>query len=124
MKYIKKYENLLDRGKFWVIYGNLEDFIKILYKMKINSKDLEEEYDIDNLIDYVINKKDSNSNIIGYFIFLYHEHYTFKEIPNDVNFKEVVSVESKFADFSGELKIENDKLVLDTLPVDINKYNL
>jgi len=131
MKYIKTYENMVNDnlevhdGYYWILNGIQPKVIKILDKIELK-------LDEDNDLNFVFKK-----------IKLDLTHWTEKKkwlgcylYYNDDRFKYWVFnnvYDKKRADeynlntgykFQGELKIKNKELVLDKLPVDINKYNL
>lgn len=127
MKYIKYYENYtshieLEDKYCWLIYGDRKTILKIYNKFS--------EYQKIDQIDGI--KKDLQKyitkNSLGVYIF-YNKYekptfcyWIFDSISNQNNAKDYIKKSNII--LQGTLNIENNKLILDTTEINIEKYNL
>lgn len=141
MKYLKYFENVKIKPiSAWIIYGGKENIVTILQKIGkqlycpcnatvIYEPDIISKTETMNSIHETIvriNDCDLWFNNLGFI--LYYSQYGFSfSVVVDENEKEkklkIVNIDGTY-EFKGELKIENDELVLDTIEIDTKKYNL
>ena len=128
MKYLKTYENMVNKLEikneyFWLLEpGNYSTVIKILDKIELKlNKHFLSNFGIvkSDLVNWTKEKFLGcylyyNSNRFQYWVF--NDEYDKRRADN-------YNIQSLYT-FQGELKIENDKLVLDTLAITTKKYNL
>ena len=112
MKYIKTYEDskvIFTRKSAWTIYG---DVIKVL-----NHIDMQD-------FKWIIKSlKERTESYIG--IILFKKNTATSYIMFDsMEVKDKVLDDYPEYKFKGELRLENGELVLDTLEMDIKKYNI
>jgi hypothetical protein len=120
MKYLKKYqlfENQNFKGAYWLVLGNKKECKFLIDKFR-------EKYNIDEReffnFEYV-----SNSIIGLFFGNDYISWSSYWEIENEEDIKNGKEYWRGYnATFIGELKLENDELVIDTLKADMEKYNV
>ena len=110
----------LEANSYIVVYGDQSQIIEILEKTK--NSDIEDQ-DLKGIIKDL--KKNKNLNISGIFIIknyektLYYSKF-FNDVIRKIQLKRLLYDKT----FAGELKLKDNKVILDTLEVDINKYNL
>jgi len=112
----------------WVTYGNLKKVVEILKQIKIDSRN-QKQFNIDNIIKDLEKNiwRNKYKNSIGTIIYchngLYNHNITYDTFNNNIE-KEIRINKNNFINFKGEIKLENGKIVLDTLEADTKKYNL
>ena len=138
MKYIKKFERVerlvdINYGEdiYWTIYGKSIDYIKVLEKILEERVNFNHYYlRIENLIDVIMRNSQEFKNYQGIFLTSYSEGYdtptiNYRGFIDETDKNRYISLLEKHNTvFKGELKIVNDKLVLDSIEVDVKKYNL
>jgi hypothetical protein len=125
MRHLKTFENVkLYNGSTYIIYGNLNDILSFLYDMYmlIDDENLKPE------ITAVISAIKNNINSYQYpgtkgMYLLYSEYSLAYHVFQSEEEEDVCFLNYGNA-LKGELKIVNNEIVLDTLKVDANKYNL
>jgi hypothetical protein len=125
MRHLKEFENIkLYTGSTYIIYGNLNDILKIFYDMYrlINDKTLMSE------ITVVISSIKKNINSYQYpgtkGLYLLYSEYGLAYHVFQSEEDEYVCFLNYGNTLKGELKIVNNEIVLDTLKVDAKKYNI
>ena len=144
-QFIKLFENKamdIDYRKniCWIIFGDLQNVINVITKITDNPTIKNNKSYCSNLEELIKRlKKNIVSNIEGIIIFSriltwsdsgdytpmisYEEFYEFDEIYKIINNRNLTLPGTKFH-LLGELRIKNDKAILDTAIVDMKKYNL
>ena len=136
MKYIKTYkifEGVKIKPKSaWIIYGGKKIIIDILYKIEkqLYYSDMIAKTDMTKSIrETIVRINDCDIWFKNLGFILYYSNYGFSfSVIVDENEKEKMLKHIDNSDdaykFKGELKIENDELVLDTIEIDVKNYNL
>jgi hypothetical protein len=126
MKYIKKYENenyfrLID-DSFWFI-KDINTFRKFNYEIILNYKHEKRLREIfDNL--YNNNKNRNIYGIILYFMFDFDNiSYFTLQHKEDFDLKKRLLISNGY-EYRGEIYIKPGRVLVDTIDVDIEKYNL
>ena len=128
----KIFENNIEfvNSSYWVIYGNKQNAIDIL--KKIISKNNYSPSIIGRLKSMIISMeeyifKNIYKHSIGQFIVFqknsYFEQLLFSTFDDESEKIDFMNRHKNF-EFKGEIKLENDNLILDPLEADVNKYNL
>ena len=114
---------------YWAIYGNKYNAIDVLNKLidqisgsEFNRPLIANLQHIIRQLKNIIDSNDyrhSNVTIIGFNA----DHFEFGLYNSEID-KNRITDELKSFMLKGELKVENGKLILDTLEADSNKYNL
>jgi len=135
MKYIKKYEKIVEyddieisEGSYWIIYGSVYDAILILKKFKKLFPSDEYELDINRTINRLY--KDKGRNIIGVYCYFSSYDFSYSLLKNEEDKIRIYNnwLKVDVYDFKGELKLVNHELVLDDsekiMLDNINKFNI
>lgn len=124
MKHLKLYENYYEKkfelsdGSFWYIRKK-ETFLKFTFDVILNYRDKQSLYDI---YDELCKMKD-----IGEGIYLYYKRKAFRYfILNNENEKigKKSLLLSNDYEYMGEIKTKLGRILVDTLEIDTDKYNL
>ena len=124
---MKTYENIYEnniklRDKYcWIIYGSAETILNVYEKLEHQSSHF---CDTANSIRLALSQ--TYTDVIGTYLFYDKGSkitYWIFENKNDQNKakQDIISVNYIL---QGELKLENNKLILDQMEVNVNKYNL
>ena len=120
----------IEKFSYWIIYGSQYKCIEILYKLQSQLYLKKSGYNLYSDIERIINhiKIDINNNKypdIDRTIFCF-QNGIFMYGPVKNNFEKNRTIMSQLSEynFKGEIKEVDDKIVVDTLEVDVNKYNL
>jgi hypothetical protein len=135
MKYIKLFEKIEKdpENVFWIINGDFEYIVKVLRKFLKNKKHrLDNGYvDAEDRIagrfedNVKYDDRYNSSNIFGFYLSHREDRYSYWVIDQESDVKEgrenYLMYECKF---DGEIKLEDDKIVIDKFLVDVENYNL
>ena len=117
----KIFENKIQFKKnySWTILGSKDEVINVLeHFYKIGNKTFSKS------VLSIINDNDFINNYTDGIVLFCEDDYSASFILFEKdNLDEILDAYYEY-DYQGELKIKNDKLVLDTLSLDIKKYNL
>ena len=127
----------LENNSKWLIYGDIPTILKILEKLETkiikniqnniindlletNSKIHEDFQKIYSSLLSQISKK-----ILGTYFFFENDDslFYYYDFINEKNRLKAHNDSSAYK-YKGEIKLENDEIVLDTLEIDANKYNI
>lgn len=139
MKYIKKFENNIfgsTQYSYWFIKGKEHEIRHILMKLYEDKDYLDYKESLGNIVTDLFRNSVKYEDIYGVFLFLIlnkkwefalqyypvtkQKYYHIKNTPDFYLFGTPFS---KYR-YQGEIKLENDKIEVDTLEIDIEKYNL
>lgn len=135
MKYLKTFElqifsketNNIFHDKnhsCWIIYGDEKKVINVLMEIRNSITQHKNGADYLDAINSIISSISHKKNMIGtYLFFSYSENFEYWEIK-DENDKEFILREVPHYTFLGELKLINNKVVLDKMEAETKKYNL
>ena len=118
MKYLKTYEsthvNFVDNS-YYLVNGNMTNLIDIFKAInQLNTTSI-----IKQLIDGEYTK------VFSFYISKHHDRFSFWLLSGERSEKEATDFYKKRElTYRGELKIVDNELILDTLELDSNKYNL
>lgn len=125
MKHIKTYK-LFEKTNneiFWYIEGDFNQVLKVLEKYASEHPEYEE--DMIEVLKY-FNMSDEK-NIIGLYFYLYFiggkADHSFYKIENEKQKKDADNYYHD-SEYGGIMKIKNDKIYIDTMMIDAEKYNL
>jgi hypothetical protein len=122
MKHIQSYYIItfnFEELSLYKIYGSYTILINMLKKM--NHDDI-----FENIIVHMIDerKKREYTDTIGIFLIKNYFSFTYYPFNNKKNEKNIIKDYKRLFKYKGEIKIENNKIILDTLEADIEKYNI
>jgi len=129
MNHIRLFENFEDyqteftpaqfkKFSCWYIDGNMITILNVIKKMNQIAK-----YEIDfKKIQFRLTNDEFTNSISG-IIFYFGIGFSYSIVEDKKKSLNIIE-ETDVYDYKGELKIIDDKLVLDTLELDANKYNL
>ena len=115
----------IEKGSYWIIYGSLSHCFNILKKMQVDYRlEYELQYVLESMNEDILSDK---YIIIGTAIF-----YNLSELDSFFQYGSFETVAEKNEilqdmleyNFKGEIKKIDNKIVVDTFEVDVNKYNL
>ncbi len=135
MKYIKLFEqrNKDPENVFWIINGDFEYILSVLrkflknkrHKLDIGYVDAEERIagNFENNVKTDI--RYNESNIFGFYLAHRDDRYTYWVIDEKSDIEEGKEnyIENDYK-FDGEIKLENNEIVIDRFMVDVENYNL
>lgn len=139
MKYIKKYEKFqtamtieYDDKVFWIIYGDAKIIFNVLETI-IESRFSFNHFwvSLENVLNHFKRAINDDIKIVGTFILSTPQRGGNVPHPSFLSFKNeeeknmyIETYLNRDYIFKGELKVDNGDVILDTIEVDINKYNL
>lgn len=139
MKYIKKFENNIfgsTQYSYWFVKGKEYEVRHILMKLYEDKDYSEYKESLKDIIYDLFRNSEKYQDIYGVFLFLIlnkkwelslrfypvtKQKYDYMKTTSD--FYLYGSPFNKY-NYQGEIKLENDKIVVDTLEIDVEKYNL
>lgn len=139
MKYIKTFENNIfgsTQYSYWFIKGKEHEVRHILMKLYEDKNYSEYKNSLENIVTDLFKNSVKYEDIYGVLLFLVLnkkwefslQYYPvtkqkYDYIKNTTDFYLFGAPFSKYR-YQGEIKLENDKIEVDTLEIDIEKYNL
>ena len=137
MKYIKKYEKInnsddieIIAGSYWIIYGDVSNIMSVISKFKKYFPSNDHEIELNRTINRIFRDKDINDDIIGVYLYFSLFGFSYSILHNEDDKLRIYKnqLNANIYDFKGELKIDNNKLVLDDSEKifldNINKFNI
>lgn len=134
MKYIKLFEKIEKdpENVFWIINGDFEYIVKVLRKFLKGKKHRLDTGYVDAEDRIAGRFKDSvnydiynSSNIFGYYLCHSNDRYSYWVIDSKEDLEErKENYLENDCKFDGEIKLENDEIVIDRFMVDVENYNL
>jgi hypothetical protein len=119
MKYIKLFERRYKVGTcvFWVIYGNIDEIHVVLNKMNISFPGFRKMYRDEKDVIGICLGYDPTADALNSF-----DYYPFDDDEDYIAAKQ--TYKGYGFEFQGEIKIVDDKIIIDPTEADAEKYNL
>lgn len=139
MKHLKTYENNIFDGmqnKYWFLKGNETEIRHLLMKFYEDKNYIEFKENIEYIVLYIFHNTIKYENLYGIFLFYNHKTWALElkfypifsedEKNKIINTKDNYVLGIRFNDYvyQGEIKLKNNKFVVDTLYIDVKKYNI
>ena len=127
-KLFENYETIeeltIEKFSYWMIYGSQSNCIKILHKLRL--KLYNDECNLYSIIEKIDKNIRDNTypDIIGTIFCFQNESFVYGPVKTDFQKNEIIMSQLSNYNFKGEIKEVDGEIVVDTLEVYTNKYNL
>ena len=126
------------QNRYWFLKGNESEIRHLLMKFYEDKDYIELKESIGDMVMYIFRNTKKYENLYGIFLFLiindktwnltlkFHPIYNKDDKNKFINNKDTYAFGIRFSEYvyQGEIKLENDKFIVDTLDIDVEKYNL